>query len=264
MTKKRSKAPKTTDITDGQPEPRKKVSAVVVLNAETIVVGAGSLSIVLSILFVLKPLTPILIAASVFPSFYSAMKKCLFRKALGLVVRWAVTIFLVSMIAGGFNPVRTEKSIPLAKQSVEIIHSWITEKDGAPPANYDYLIGGALVFTAATVISGGAVGFIVGALALASSGYAASYLFRQGDNIFHVLLIAMPPWHLSLFVACILLAVPAAFLFYNRFFKTEESHDRRNILFYTYIGSGLLLLSLVFRVAMAGIWKGFAESWTVL
>jgi hypothetical protein len=210
-----------------------------------------------------KFITPILLTAAIFPFFLHVMKKGLHGRAAVLAARWAITVFVCVVIAGGFVSARAEKTFPYAKQSVDVIEDWIAGTDDTPPADLKLLLGGGLAFAAAAVVSGGALGFILASLVLASSACGSAFLFQQGDNIFHIALIALQPWLLFLFAAGIFLVVPAAFPVLQRFLHQSASNHKKTLLRFIYVGAALYILSIVLRLTTAGTWRTLTERWTI-
>ncbi|NIM20534.1 MAG: hypothetical protein GTO51_09935 [Candidatus Latescibacteria bacterium] len=262
MPAKQKKLPKSAGPLQAAPDSSGKPSPKDTKRAGSFVVGLSCISVLLSIIIAFKVLTPLLLTLPIFPFFLSALRRQRRREAVDLTMRWAATIFICSVLAGGFVPGRAERSFLFASRSADAFEEWIGSVEGAPPADFGYLLGGGLIFLAAALPSGGALGFIIGSIALASSGYGAAYAFRHGDNIFHIVLIALPPWQWSLFIGCLFLLVPVV-LVVNRFYPSGESKRAEDVRFYAYVGAGFYVLSFILRLATAGLWKTITERWTV-
>ena len=230
---------------------------------ESLIVAASIAGVLLAILIALGPLTPVLLAAPAVPFYYRAMKAGARVAAFKLAVRWSLTVFVTVALVAGFVSGRTERAVPLAARTQTAIQNWIGTADASPPADYLQLIGSLVIFAAVALLTGGAGGFVVGALGLASSACGAAYLFQRGDNLFHVLIIAVPPWLVCLFAACLFLLVPISSPFFSRLFGRPERTDGLDLRRYVYLGVGLLLGSLLLRLAVAGIWEGLTQRWTV-
>jgi hypothetical protein len=251
------------DPTTGSSTAENKAASSPATSAENLVVGAGILSVFLSILIAVKVITPLLLTAAIFPFFLHAMQKGRHSRAVRLTARWAITVFVCVVIAGGFVSARAEKTFPYAGQSVDAIEDWIAGTTDTPPADFKMLVGGGLAFALAAAVSGGALGFILASLALGGSACGSAFLFQQGDNIFHIVLIAVQPWLLCLFAAGIFLVVPAAFPLLQRLPQTTAPADRRSLLRLACLGAGLFLLSILLRLTTAGAWKSLTERWTI-
>ncbi|MFH1755335.1 MAG: hypothetical protein ABIA59_06485 [Candidatus Latescibacterota bacterium] len=233
------------------------------LSADNLVVGASMLSVLLSILIAVKILSPILLTAAIFPFFIHVMKKGRHRRAAILTARWAITVFICVVITAGFVSDRAEKSFPLAKTSVDVIEDWIAGTSDTPPADFKLLVGGIFAFVAAAAVSGGALAFVLASLALASSACGSAFLFLQGDNILHILLIAVQPWLLCIFAAGIFLVVPSASLLLKRCMAEPVPAGNKPLRRYIYVGTALFLLSIGLRIFTAGTWRAFTERWTI-
>ena len=138
------------------------------------------MSVFLSILIAVKVITPILLTAAIFPFFLHVMKRGLHRRAVILTARWAITVFVCVVVTAGFVSTRAEKAFPYAEQSVDVIEDWIAGTNDTPPADFKLLLAGGLAFAAAAAVSGGAVGFLLASLVLASSACGSAFLFQQG------------------------------------------------------------------------------------
>jgi hypothetical protein len=232
-------------------------------SADNLVVGASILSVFLSILIAVKVITPILLTAAIFPFFLHVMKKGLHGKAVVLTARWAITVFASVVITAGFVSARAEKTFPYAEKSVDVIEDWIAGTNDTPPADFKLLLAGGLAFTAAAAVSGGVVGFLLASLVLASSACGSAFLFQRGDNIFHIVLIAVQPWLLCLFAAGVFIIVPVAYPLLNRFLRVSIPSNKKTLMRFIYAGAGLFILSILLRLTTAETWRSLTERWTI-
>jgi hypothetical protein len=263
MRERRRRPAVPDDPITGSSSAEKKAASSPATSAENLVVGASILSVLLSIVITVKFITPLLLTAAVVPFFLHAMRRGLHGRAVRLTARWAVTVFVCVVIAGGFVSARAERTFPYAGQSVNAIEDWIAGTADTPPADFKLLLGGGLAFAVAAVVSGGILGFILASLVLASSACGSAFLFQQGDNIFHIALIAIQPWLLCFFAAGVFFIVPAAFPVQQRFLNQSTTNLDRTLLRFIYVGAGLFLLSIVLRLTTAGAWKVLTERWTI-
>jgi hypothetical protein len=228
-----------------------------------LVVGLTIIATMLAVLIAMEFLTPVLLAAPVIPFFYRCMKNGDRRTAFGLALRWGLTVFITVALIGGFNSERTEKAVPLSDQYQTAVQKWIAMSDVPPPGDYTQLAGALLIFAAAVLFSGGLGGFVVGALGLASLAYGAAYLFQNGDNIFHVLIIAVPLWLSCLVVACLFLLVPLAEPFYQRLVGERDSSGGPDLRRYVFLGLGFVLAGILLRLTLSGLWLELTQRWTI-
>ncbi|UCG52787.1 MAG: hypothetical protein JSW58_04335 [Candidatus Latescibacterota bacterium] len=222
-------------------------------------------SVIVSTLVGVGFLSPLFHTAAVFPFFYSAMKRRDHRWGVILVFRWAIALFVTLVVVGVFVPGRVASSLPLAKDAVITIDAWVQDSATGPPADLSYLLWGMVAFLVGSVVSGGLLGFIVGAFAIGGAAYGALHIFRHGLNVLQIALLAVPLWQLSLFLAAGFLLVPTSQLVFDRFFNVEKDPEDwpllRNCM---YIGAGFFVLSIIFRYAISGPWRSLLERWTVL
>lgn len=222
-------------------------------------------SVVIAVALGVGVLSPLLFSAAVFPFFYRALCRGDHRSAVVLVFRWGVALFLSLLAVGVFVPHRLGAALPLSSEAIRTLESWIREPEASPPADTGYLLWGMLAFLAASVASGGLIGFIIGAGALGGAAFGALFVFRHGLNLLQIALVALPVWQLSAFVAGAFLLVPSSVFVFERFFHIERRMgDWQRLRQYMYAGAGFFALSILLRYAAAGAWRSLVERWTVL
>lgn len=220
-------------------------------------------SVVISVVIKVAWLTPLLHTAAVFWFFYAAMKQHRHRWALILIIRWAAVIFVTTVLLGIFVPTRVEAGILFSQRMTGELRAWLTGV-GGPPVNYSYILWGVAAFLAGSLISGGMLGFVLGSVALGTAASATLFLFANGYNVLQIALIALPPWQWSVFAAGALLLVPTARPFFDRFLGWERvAEDKRALRLCMYGGAAGLALSLLLRLALAGVLRDLTTRWTV-
>lgn len=210
-------------------------------------------------------ISPLLFAAAVFPFFYVAITRNDHRSGLVIVFRWSITLFVTVLFVGVFVPDRLGSSLPLSASGTHTIETWLRDPGASPPANLNYILWGMFAFAAASFVSGGLLGFLIGAVAIGGAAYSALYLFRHGFNLIQMSLVALPVWQLSLFVAAAFAMVPLSILAFERFFNVEKRAQDWDLLRnYMYVGAGFFVLSIVLRYATASVWRELVDKWTAL
>jgi hypothetical protein len=228
-------------------------------------VVAAIASVILSTAIAFKPITPILHASAVIPFYYLAMVRNDFKWSAMLVGRWAVAVYLTILIIGVFVPERVARSLPAAIGTAEAVEAWINHPASAPPADFLYLVVGIMAFAVVCAASGGVLGFIPGSIAIGSAAYGALFLFRHGQNVVQISLVAVPLWHLSFLLSGIALLVPMGYpLFKRRFHLATEPEGKRILRILLVSGVGLFLLSLLLRLTTASAWRSILDRWTLL
>jgi hypothetical protein len=221
-------------------------------------------SVIVAALIGVGILSPLLFTAAVFPFFYRALRHSDHRSGVALVFRWGIALFASLLVVGIFVPDRLGAALPLSDGAVRNVETWIREPQTAPPADTRYLLWGMLAFLVASVVSGGLLGFIIGAVGVGAAAYAAIFLFRHGLNIFQIGFVAIPVWQLSLFVAGAFLLVPSSVFVFERFFERRtRPEDWEHLRKYMYMGAGFFALSIALRYVTAGLWRTLIERWTV-
>jgi hypothetical protein len=232
---------------------------------------AGNVMVLLTIASVLVStlvgvpwITPILHVGAVFPFYFRAMKQHRHRSSLALIARWAAAAFMTTMLLGAFVPGKVEESLLFSSASARVVESWLTSQ-GSPPANYPYLLWGLVAFLAGTVVSGGLAGFLMGSVAIGAAASGALFVFAHGNNVFQMMIVAIPPWQWSAFGCAAFLMVPAARPFFDRFVQTERvAEEKRVMVVFMYAGASCFLLSIILRWATAGALHDLVRRWTIL
>jgi hypothetical protein len=251
--------PKGTSGSKGRPfssMPEKPGNTMVMATIASVVVAA---------LFRVDVVSPLLFAAAVFPFFYGAMRRNDHRSGVALVFRWAVTLFVSILVVGVFIPDRLGAALPLSEEAVRTLEIWIRKQGTSPPGDLGYLLWGMFAFLVASLVSGGLLGFIIGAVAIGGAAYGALFVCRNGLNILQIGLVAVPIWQLCAFVAGAFLLVPMSVFVFERFFHIEKrAEDWEKLRHYMYVGAGFFGLSVALRYIAAGVWRALLERWTVL
>ena len=222
-------------------------------------------SVLLAAIFGVGIISPLFFTAAVFPFFYTAIVRNDHRAGVVIVFRWAIALFVTLLVVGVFVPDRIGSALPMATNTATALETWIRDPGVPPPANLNYILWGMLAFTVASVLSGGLLGFLIGAVALGGAAYSALHVFRHGINIIQISLVAVPVWQLSLFVAGAFVMVPLSVFMYERFFNVEKRPQDWDLLRnYMYVGASFFVLSIVLRYATAGVWRELVEQWTIL
>lgn len=222
-------------------------------------------SVLLSTVIAVKFLSPIIQSLAVAPFYYSAMRRRMYHTASALVVRWAIVLFVSMMVIGVFVPSRFGRSVAFGRETAGAVEAWVTAGSQSPPADLPYLLWGGVAFIVASLASGGLLGLVGGATALGAAVYGALFLFKNGDNVIQVALIAVPVWQWCFFGACAALLVPMGTIVTQRLHRNESlEEDRGALRRYMYYGGGLFLVSLLLRLSVAGWWLALATRWTTL
>jgi hypothetical protein len=231
-------------------------------NAHNSVVLATVGSVVVSTLVGLSYLSPVLHAAAILPFYYGAMRQQLHHFTVALIFRWGLTLFCSVLVVGAFAPARMASSTIAGRDIGPQLQGWLTGP-GGPPADFPYLLWGILAFLVGSAISAGLFGFILGATAIGTAAVGALVLFEHGSNVVSIGLTAVPIWQWVLFVAAGLLLVPTALPVFDRVFKQERVAEEKEALRRLMIAGGAgFLLSLLLRLATAGLWHSLLRDLT--
>jgi hypothetical protein len=221
-------------------------------NAQSRLLLATVGSVVLSVILGVRFISPLLYAAAILPFYYAAMRRHLHHLSVALIFRWALTLLCSVIIVGVFVPARMASSIG---STGTVMQQWITD-GGHPAAGFRYLLWGTVAFLAGTAVSGGVLGLIIGAIALAGAAANALFLFEHGTNVISISATAVPPWQWCIFISAGLLLVPTALPLFDRLLKPEREAESKEPLRTFMIAGGVgFLLSLVLRFAAADLWQ---------
>jgi hypothetical protein len=221
-------------------------------------------SVILSAAIGFRWLSPILHVAAVFPFFSAAMKRHKHHGSLALAVRWAAAVFVTTIVVGIFVPGRVGASVPFAQLTTAALANWVRFPDAPPPADYAYLLWGIVGFLLATLVSGGLLGFVLASVALGHAALGALFLFRYGENVIQITLVAVPLWQWGIIAAAIFMLVPTSLPFFQRYVRIKRVVEDRAVLRdFMYMGGALVIASLLLRVVTAGPWRTILREWTI-
>lgn len=221
-------------------------------------------SVVLTTVFAVGFVTPLVHTLAIFPFVYAAQRRGDPVWAATIVARWMIALFLGTMVAGVFAPDRVIASVPFGEGSVASFQAWIA--DGGPvPIRWTHLLWGIAGFFALSLASGGVLGIALTSVALTTTAVGALFLFRHGFNVLQISLVAVPAWQWCLLAAVPFLLVPTSAIFFQRVLGVERDADSLVVSrIQLYVGAGLLATSLLLRVALAGPWRDLLDRWTSL
>jgi len=229
-----------------------------------LLVGTTVAASILSVIISFAPLTPVLVTA---PLAYVLLKRAKLpdhRLVTVVVLRWALTVFFTALVASAFVTDRVAASFPYAASAAAVMTALITGSTHSAPAGFLYIAAGMAAFVLAGFFTVGIAGYVLWAGALGVSAAAAASLYALGNNLVQVTLIALPPWQIAFFAACIYAAAPvtsASRRFLYR--KNDAGNDWKDIRFYVLTAAGLFVLSLLLRAAVSGIYLNLVRHWSI-
>jgi hypothetical protein len=255
--KRHNKDPKS----GSQAPPSPTVSPIVKENGRvvTLTVAAVVLSIVISVPF----LSPLLLTAPIVRPLIRRIRSGDVGNTDGAFLRWAITLFVSILVSAAFVRDRMVASFPFASDAARVAELTLAGIDG-PPAGFVYLVVGIVAFVVLAAASLGIAACLLGSIALAVSAVVASVIYAYGTNVVLITLVAIPPWQWALFAASTLAFTPATILGGSRFYGIDagsvawEGLKRRSMII-----AGLIVLSVVLRLALAGPYVSLVRNWTV-
>lgn len=226
-------------------------------------VGLGFLSVVLSVILSVQPLSVLLTAA---PAVQPLRRRILAGDSALVtrgLLRWAVTVFLSVLLCAVFVRDRVLDSFPFASSTATAAQRMLDGQAGAP-VGWLYLTAGLAGFVILSAATTGIGALLLAAVALGAAAGLTVVVFAQGTNILLMALVALPPWQWAMFAAAVLLFAPAgaegARFLYKKDTVDRNPERRKHRL---YAAAGLFVLALLTRLALAGPWVSLVRTWTV-
>jgi len=212
-----------------------------------------------------KFLLPWVQAAAVFPLYWYTLAKGNWRQTAFLMLGWAallaLLVGLLSFISTGFMETRILHGAAYKK---EMFH-WVSTGIGPEGDVTQFLPQHALhflIFTILTLVSGGFLGLVMGSSLMNYMSFYVGALLVEADSFIGVLLLAWPPWAIVRVIGFILVAMALSAVVLSRFFPQRS--NSRQIRFYSILGVSLLLLDVVLKWRLAGIWQELLKRLTDL
>jgi hypothetical protein len=180
------------------------------------------------------------------------------------VVRWALTVFAVTLVCSAFIPHRVPGSVLLGRGVEITVLDWFAG-EGGPVWGLPWLVIAPVVIAVLTALSGGVLGVAFLSIALGDAAVSAAMIYARGENLFTTSLIALSPWQWA-FLGGALLSVPAiAGLSLPRVLRREATPAdpakvRRQLVW----AAGLFALAIVLRAVFAPAYASLVARWTIL
>lgn len=230
------------------------------------VIGLSIAAVVIAVVIALPVLTPLITAA---PIVWIVIRKLRAGglTTAGLVLRWALTLFLTALVSMAFVWDRTIASFPYAASAVDAMRQTLAGTAG-PPAGFVFLALGMVIFAGLCIVSAGILGCVAGSVALGAAAAAAAVLYRSGDNIFQLLLVTVPWWQLAFYAAAIFALPPLVMISRATVLRWlpasgktvfEWRRARKSLA----IAGALWLVAIVLRLALASSYLRLVNRWTL-
>jgi hypothetical protein len=227
-------------------------------------IGITMLGVVLSLVFAVPPLSPIFTTLPVVRPLLRRVRAGERAAATGAFWRWALTVFLTTLVSGAFVRQRMLSSFPFADQAARAMEQVLAGSGGAAPAGLAEIIVGLAAFLLLSAASLGIAGCVLMSVALGAAAGAAVVLFTHGNNVLLIALVACPPWLWALLAAAVLSFVPALTFGGSRWFGIVASMmDRDWLRRRAIMSGGLFLLAILLRIVLTGPYLALVRLWTV-
>ena len=229
-------------------------------------IGLSLAAVVIAVVIEFPVLTPLITTA---PIAWIVIRKLRAGRLVtaGLVLRWALTVFLTALVSMAFVWDQTIASFPYAASAVSAMRQALAGAAG-PPVGYVFLTLGMVLFVGLCVLSAGILGFVAGSVALGASAAAAAVLYRSGDNIFQLLLVTVPWWQLAFYAAAILAVPPLVLISRATVLRWLPASGktvfewRRTTKGFAIAGA-LWLGAILLRLALASSYLHLVNRWTL-
>jgi len=208
-------------------------------------------------------LSPVLCAA---PLIYVCLErgKPVNVSSLGITtIRWAIVVFVTTLLAAAFVPDRIPGSVLFGKGVEITVGQWLAG-EGGPAWGLAWLAIMPVALALLTLVSGGILGVMFLSIFLGSAAVSASMIYAAGVNLFPSTLLALSPWQWAFLAGALLLVPPLSTLSLARVFRRELSgSDLKNVRRDVIRATALFALAIVLRLALSSVYTSIVARWTV-
>jgi hypothetical protein len=206
----------------------------------------------------LLPLISSLLFFPVFAIYLSAKRR---GTVFLLSLLWVIMLSLMMILTTLQNPRQMEELTLGGTAYTAEMFAWIKTGEGAEgsPALFlpQHLIN-LLAFVAATALTGGFGGLLLGTILLNYMNFYVGMLALNGDHPALLAVLGWPPWAVLRVVGFVLLAVALAEPFWNLAGREKRPLSLRWS--YLWFGLGLVVLDVALKWLLAGSWRGLLLS----
>lgn len=168
-------------------------------------------------------------------------------------LRWLAGVLLGTVCAIGLVGGPALRSVPLAPRAVAAATAWLGGANAAPPLIW--MAVGTLLFVGSVLATRGFLGWFVLAFFTAQAAVSAHVVYLRAGNLFAATPIAIPPWTLAWIVGMAeVLGTSSGGL---------KSPFRRGAAPRWWLGPALIVLALILRVSLAGLFTALAAHATI-
>ena len=204
-------------------------------------------------------------AAAVFPLYLHTLARGEWKLTSFLMAGWAILVAVLVGVLTFYEPAIMEDHILHAGAYKKEMFHWISTGIGPEGDIQQFLpqhLLHLLTFVVLTLISGGFLGLVMGSSLMNYMSFYVGSLLAEAESSFGVLVLAWPPWAVSRVAGFILIAMVLSLLVLRRF--RPSNSDRKQIKLYSLMGFSLILLDVVLKWVLAGVWQQLLRSLTDL
>ncbi len=180
-----------------------------------------------------------------------------------LAWRWMATTLVAVLIATAFVPGRAASSFLFGPELSASVPRFLAGV-GSAPWSVLWLLGMSLLFVLGTVLSGGIAGWILAGTFVCAAAISGSAVFGFSHNILQSAFIALSPWQWVFLAGLWFLLDPLSRFSQARVLRRGATFDfsrhKRPIVW----GGGLILLSIILRIALVAPYASLARKLTIM
>jgi hypothetical protein len=212
-----------------------------------------------------KFLLPVIQAIAIFPLYFCLLSRAAWRQTASVMIIWALLVAIWVGLTSHYQPTLMESSILNAGAYRDEMFHWISTGVGPEGSIRLFLPQHALhflVFSLLTLLSAGFLGLVMGSVLMNYMAYYVGVLLLEAESVNNVLLLAWPPWAMIRVGGFIVFAMALSMLTFRRFCPSVM--ERRKIRNYALLGLGMLVVDVILKWALAGIWQDSLKRFTGL
>ncbi len=216
-------------------------------------------------LFLGRWLLPLVQAAVFFPLFLHLLRRGPWSRVVGVSLLWALVTTAVMILLSWKLPAYAEPRILLAESYRLEMFTWIATGQGPEGDIRQFLpqhILHFLVFAAATALSAGFLGLVMGSVLMNYMSFYVGSLLVESNGDPLIWLIGWHPWAVVRVVAFIIAATVLSSLSLDRVGVVETNWEKTRR--YLALALGLLLLDVLLKWVLAPYWQQWLAALTKL
>lgn len=222
--------------------------------------SSSILSCLLGLLFPGYWLLPIFNALLIYPIYAVHIYQGELKRAFYQMMLWTIFISLTTIILTILFPEKMAEQIYYGVSYRDKMFNWIQTGINAESDMKQFIpiyLGYFILFCILTILSGGFIGLLFGAILLNYMNFYVGELIRESGYAWQAILFSWPIWAITRVIGFILIAIVLSHLFYVYLYKRDINRALSRE--YIIAGLSLILLDILLKSSLAVDWQKLLE-----